>query len=128
VLPQTGAGAILIAGLLRSLATLPAIGSCGLQPSAPATDKGTGGIGESPFCASRKGGARRRRILSKKSSLFIRYDSGVGNARTCEVSFVDSGGIRHAIEVAAESLYEAAALAVKEFRRIRGPMAWNQAR
>ena len=41
----------------------------------------------------------------------------VGNARTCVVSFVDSTGIRHSIEVAAESLYEAAALAVKEFRR-----------
>src|SRR2546426_6073820 len=39
------------------------------------------------------------------------------DARTCVVSFVDSGGIRHSIEVAAESLYEAAALAVKEFRR-----------
>jgi hypothetical protein len=33
------------------------------------------------------------------------------------VSFVDSTGIRHSIEVAAESLYEAAALAVREFRR-----------
>jgi hypothetical protein len=41
----------------------------------------------------------------------------VGNARTCVVSFVDSAGIRHSIEVAAESLYEAAALAVHEFRR-----------
>jgi len=30
---------------------------------------------------------------------------------------VDSGSIQHSIEVAAESLYEAAALAVKEFRR-----------
>ena len=33
------------------------------------------------------------------------------------VSFVDSVGIRHSVEVAAESLYEAAALAVQEFRR-----------
>src|ERR1022692_3490878 len=40
----------------------------------------------------------------------------VGNARTCVVSFVDSTGIRHSIEVVAESLYEAAALAVREFR------------
>jgi hypothetical protein len=43
--------------------------------------------------------------------------SVVGNARTCVVSFVDSGGIRHSVEVAAESLYEAAALAVNEFRQ-----------
>ena len=40
----------------------------------------------------------------------------MGNARTCAVSFNDSGGIRHSIEVAAESLYEAAALGVSEFR------------
>ena len=40
----------------------------------------------------------------------------MGNARTCVVSFVDSAGIRHSIEVAAASLYEAAALAVREFR------------
>jgi hypothetical protein len=40
----------------------------------------------------------------------------VGNARTCVVSFVDSTGIQHSVEVAAESLYEAAALAVREFR------------
>ena len=33
------------------------------------------------------------------------------------VSLVDSGGNRHSVEIAAESLYEAAALAVKEFRR-----------
>jgi hypothetical protein len=52
-------------------------------------------------------------------SLFIRYHVCVGNARTCIVSFVDSEGIRHSIEVAAESLYEAAALAVREFRRHR---------
>ena len=32
------------------------------------------------------------------------------------MSFVDSSGIRHSVEVAAESLYEAAALAVREFR------------
>ena len=50
-------------------------------------------------------------------SLFIRYDIRVGNARPCVVSFVDSTGIRHSIEVAAESLYEAAALGVREFRR-----------
>ncbi|MCU1272898.1 MAG: hypothetical protein JWO48_329 [Bryobacterales bacterium] len=41
----------------------------------------------------------------------------MGNARTCVVSFTDSGGIRHSVEVAAESLYEAAALGVREFRR-----------
>jgi hypothetical protein len=41
----------------------------------------------------------------------------VGNARTCAVSYVDSDGIRHSVEVTAESLYEAAALGIQEFRR-----------
>jgi hypothetical protein len=44
---------------------------------------------------------------------------GVGNARTCTVSFIDSDGIRYSVQVAGESLYEAAALAVAEFRRHR---------
>ena len=44
-------------------------------------------------------------------------DIRVGNSWICVVSFVDSGGIRHSIGLAAESLYEAAALAVSEFRR-----------
>ena len=50
-------------------------------------------------------------------SLFLRYDGCVGNARTCVVSFLDSGGIRHSVEVAAESLCEAAAFGVREFRQ-----------
>jgi hypothetical protein len=32
----------------------------------------------------------------------------------------ESTGVRHSVEVAAESLYEAAALAVKEFRAVLG--------
>jgi hypothetical protein len=35
----------------------------------------------------------------------------------CTVSYLDTSGIRHSVEVEAESLYEAAALAVKAFRR-----------
>jgi hypothetical protein len=35
----------------------------------------------------------------------------------CRVSFKDPSGIQHAVDVAADSLYEAAALAVVEFRR-----------
>ena len=38
-------------------------------------------------------------------------------ARTCIVSFADSEGIRHSVEVTASTLYEAAALAIAEFRR-----------
>jgi hypothetical protein len=37
--------------------------------------------------------------------------------RTCLVSFVDVRGIRHSAEVEADSLYEAAVLAVQRFRR-----------
>jgi hypothetical protein len=41
----------------------------------------------------------------------------VPTARTCLVSFTDSEGIRHSVEVTASTLYEAAALAIAEFRR-----------
>jgi hypothetical protein len=41
----------------------------------------------------------------------------VPTARTCHVSFTDSEGIQHAVEVSASTLYEAAALAIAEFRR-----------
>ena len=41
----------------------------------------------------------------------------MGNARTCVVSFTDSDGVRHSVEVAAESLYEAAALAIADLGR-----------
>ena len=39
-----------------------------------------------------------------------------GMAR-CVVSYLDIAGIRHSVEVEAESLYEAAALAIRAFRR-----------
>jgi hypothetical protein len=37
--------------------------------------------------------------------------------RTCSVSFVDHRGIRHAVDVQAESLFEAAVLAIQHFRQ-----------
>ena len=40
----------------------------------------------------------------------------MGTRKTCTVSFQDSGGVRHAVEVGAETLYEAAVLALKAFR------------
>jgi hypothetical protein len=36
--------------------------------------------------------------------------------RTCTVSFEDGRGIRHGVDVEAESLYEAVVLAVRRFR------------
>jgi len=39
------------------------------------------------------------------------------SASSCRVSYVDGQGIEHAVEVHAESLYEAVALAVAEFRQ-----------
>jgi hypothetical protein len=56
-------------------------------------------------------------LLSKYIRFLFAMIIVVGNARSCVVSFTDSGGIRHSIEVAAESLYEAAAMAIAEFRR-----------
>jgi hypothetical protein len=41
----------------------------------------------------------------------------VPNVQTCRVSFTDSEGIRHTVEVSASTLYEAAALAIGAFRR-----------
>jgi hypothetical protein len=38
-------------------------------------------------------------------------------AYTCLVSFTDSENIRHSVEVVASTLYEAATLAMAEFRR-----------
>ena len=39
------------------------------------------------------------------------------SARLCFVSYVDSEGLRHSVEVQAETLYEAAALAIAAFRK-----------
>jgi hypothetical protein len=38
-------------------------------------------------------------------------------SRSCRVSFTDSEGLEHAVEVCAASVYEAAAFALAEFRR-----------
>lgn len=40
----------------------------------------------------------------------------MGTRKACTVSFQDSSGVRHAVEVGAETLYEAAVLALKAFR------------
>ena len=42
--------------------------------------------------------------------------ASVPTARTCVVSFTDSENIRHSVEVAATTLYEAAILAIAQFR------------
>jgi hypothetical protein len=41
----------------------------------------------------------------------------VGQPRKCVVSFRDGEGVEHVVEVTAESLYEAGALALQQFRR-----------
>lgn len=43
----------------------------------------------------------------------------VGHTCLCLVAFTDTEGIRHAVAVAASTLYEAATLAMAEFRRCR---------
>ncbi len=40
----------------------------------------------------------------------------VPELRTCRVSFQDAEGIAHSVEVTAQSLFEAAVLAIKAFR------------
>ena len=46
----------------------------------------------------------------------MRYTGSV-SARTCTVSFTGTDGMCHATEVCASSLYEAAVLALAEFRK-----------
>ena len=41
----------------------------------------------------------------------------------CLVSYVDMDGVRHAVEVEAGSMYEAAALAITKFKK-HDPQAW----
>jgi acyl transferase domain-containing protein len=45
------------------------------------------------------------------------YHSGVANVRKCVVKFRNGDGVEHAVEVAASSLYEAAALGLRRFRQ-----------
>ena len=40
----------------------------------------------------------------------------MGTRKTCTVSFQDSDGVRHSVEVGGETLYEAAVLALRAFR------------
>ncbi len=49
--------------------------------------------------------------------LFFAYSETAANSRKCRVVFTDSEDVSHSVEVVASSLYEAAALAVTEFRR-----------
>ena len=42
----------------------------------------------------------------------------MGNPKSCTVSFQDSDGVRHSVEVGAATLYEAAVLALKAFREV----------
>jgi hypothetical protein len=61
----------------------------------------------SAFCASVH--PAHRRINSEYDILAL------VPIRTCRVSFTDSEGLRHSVNVQAETLYEAAALAVRAF-------------
>ncbi len=49
--------------------------------------------------------------------LSFAYNEAVPNVSCCLVSFTDTEGIQHTVEVSASSLYEAAALGVAEFKR-----------
>ena len=52
-------------------------------------------------------------------SYFLRYTLWVPDYHSCVVSFRDWDRMEHSVEVSAASLYEAAALALKEFRTRR---------
>lgn len=44
------------------------------------------------------------------------FSTTMGNLRSCRVTFKDPGHLEHSVEVMAESLYEAAVLAIKAFK------------
>jgi hypothetical protein len=60
---------------------------------------------------------RRQFLPGLDLRLLFAYDVAVPNARSCRVSFTDAAGITHTAQVAALSLYEAAAIGLAEFRR-----------
>jgi hypothetical protein len=72
-----------------------------------------------PLDPSRRTNIRNRWLLGWGLDflLFFAYAGFVSNTQTCRVSFTDGEGIMHAVQVPAASLFEAAALAVAEFRR-----------
>jgi hypothetical protein len=59
----------------------------------------------------------RRYPLPIDIRFFFAYAGIVPHVCKCQVSFTDSVGVTHMVEVPADSLYEAAALAIAEFRR-----------
>jgi hypothetical protein len=44
-------------------------------------------------------------------------EESMGSSKRCLVSFRDESGVEHVAEITAESVYEASALALKQFRR-----------
>jgi hypothetical protein len=77
----------------------------------------TGGLTPSPALAC---GPSAKILDATASAVFSRrrkdeYDSLllVSEIRSCRVSYQDSDGIRHSVEVTAETLYEAAVLGIK---------------
>jgi hypothetical protein len=68
------------------------------------------------------GGRVRWRIKSETANLLA-----VPDLRSCVVSFRDASGIRHSVEVSAESLYEAAALGIKFQNAALMPAEWGPA-
>src|SRR5262249_60924275 len=54
----------------------------------------------------------RRPIICRKLSKMLKLRL----VASCIVSYVDTDGLRHAVEVEAKSLYEAAVLAIRTFR------------
>jgi hypothetical protein len=55
------------------------------------------------------------RYLCPRNLTVLRWANERRNMRSCVVSFIDFNGIRHSVEVQAESMYEAAAAALEAF-------------
>ena len=60
--------------------------------------------------------ARQFHLHRRRYSESLMLCSGIAAIRACVVTYIDHRQIRHGAEVQAESLYEAAVLAIKLFR------------
>jgi hypothetical protein len=66
----------------------------------------------------RTAGLKKVREARRENKRRIRYATiPIVPVRSCHVSFLDHEGVRHAVEVQGESLYEAAVVALSRFRQ-----------
>jgi hypothetical protein len=74
------------------------------------------GLIQKPRRKRRAQQARKYAARQRTKGEYARYNHAMGISR-CRVSYLDQEGLDHSVEVEAESLYEAVAIVVAEFRQ-----------